>query len=414
MKKFKVLAIGDIADNIFTLKKFTKRSEIHLITFPRKQDALLTNSEDDVEFFQSLLISKQVQKVREIKENYDLCLAMSWAGARIAYLAGLNYLMYFVGGDIATPPFVKNPRLSYLKDPAYRLNIVERGFYKKVFDSAICCVGGQVEYNLLVKYRKDAIRLDRVAVDTTLFNEMIEPVNLPKRKFTFLSAQRIGMEKGHDIIWKALRLCKSDFDVLQVKWFIETTDEEREFNKNLLNDMPPQVKLIPLIMRKDLGKYFAFADAIIGQMRVGTQGAIEREAAFCKKPVLCYTDPNMLMNMGDKKISPPFLPHNQDPIELAELIDRVVQSEEYRLKLAKEEYEYVKELSDPDLVIDEWENIFEKLITEHRTINRKSFPCRNKLENFVSRFLEKYYYSKTMRAKNIKAWGKNEYEQLTN
>ena len=50
--------------------------------------------------------------------------------------------MYFVGGDIATPPFIKNPRLSYLKDPAYHLNIVERNFYKKVFDNAITIAAG--------------------------------------------------------------------------------------------------------------------------------------------------------------------------------------------------------------------------------------------------------------------------------
>ena len=30
----KILAIGDTADNIFTLKKFAKKSAIHLITFP--------------------------------------------------------------------------------------------------------------------------------------------------------------------------------------------------------------------------------------------------------------------------------------------------------------------------------------------------------------------------------------------
>mgnify|MGYP003337943006 CR=1 FL=1 len=59
----KILAIGDTADNIFTLKKFAKKSAIHLITFPRKQDALFTNLDGDTEFFDSLLITKQVKKM---------------------------------------------------------------------------------------------------------------------------------------------------------------------------------------------------------------------------------------------------------------------------------------------------------------------------------------------------------------
>ena len=63
----KILAIGDTADNIRTLQKFSKKSKIHLINFPRKQAALKTLS-DDVEFFESLLISKQVKKIKKIKQ----------------------------------------------------------------------------------------------------------------------------------------------------------------------------------------------------------------------------------------------------------------------------------------------------------------------------------------------------------
>ena len=59
---------------------------------------------------------------------------MSWAAARVAYLAGINYIMYFVGGDIMTPPFLKNAKLSYAKEASTNLNYFERNFYKKVFD----------------------------------------------------------------------------------------------------------------------------------------------------------------------------------------------------------------------------------------------------------------------------------------
>lgn len=408
----KVLAIGDTADNIASLKKFTKRSKIHLINFPRKQAALFTYSSEGVEFFDSLLISRQVKKINQIKDNYDLCLVMSWAAARVAYLSGLNYIMYFVGGDIVTPPFVKKPRVSYLKEPVYNRNFIERKFYRKVFDTAIACIAPTDEYySCLKKYREDGIRMDRILVDTTLFNDKIEPIDLPKKKFTFFSPQRIGIEKGHDIIWKALKLCKSDFEVWQVKWFIERTPEEEKTNQLLMEQLPTQVKFIPLIKREDIGRYFVWADAILGQMRAGIQGGIERDAAFCKKAVICYTDPTKATILDNKKIVPPFLPQSNDPQELADLIDKIVSSKEFRDDLAKREFEYIQELSSPDKVVDEWENIFEELIKKHKSINRKT-SFRLRIENVIASFAEKFIYVRIMRDKNIQSWGKEEYKKL--
>ena len=141
----RILAIGDTANNIAVLKKFVQKSKIHLINFPRKGAAVFTYV-DDIDFFDSLKISKQVKKINKIKENFDLCIVMSWAGARIAYLADLNYIMYFVGGDIVTPPFVKNAGLNYLNEPIRTLNFVERRFYRNVFDNAIACVTTTKDY----------------------------------------------------------------------------------------------------------------------------------------------------------------------------------------------------------------------------------------------------------------------------
>lgn len=410
----KILAIGDTADNILTLKKFAKKSKIHLITFPRKQDALLTNLDDDTEFFDSLLISKQVKKINSIKHNFDLCIVMTWAAARIAYLADLNYIMYFVGDDIRTPPFEKKPRLSYLNQPAFKRNLIERYFYRKIFHSAITCVTtGHELYQILKQYRTDAIRVDRIAVDINLFNADVKPIDLQKKKFVFLSAQRFSLEKGIDIIWKALRLCKSDFEVWQVKWFIQNTEEERLSNEQLMNDMPPQVKFIPLIKRDELARYFVFVDAIIGQMRSGAQGAIERDAVLCKKPVVTYTDPDRPTFLDGKEILPPFLPRSKDPQELALLIDKIVTSKEFREKLANEEYEFVKNLSHPDYVVAEWEQIFEKYFTEYKTITKKTSSICKKLEYVITLLLEKLVYTRIMREKNIRAWGKDNYEKLT-
>jgi len=411
--KIKILAIGDTADNMFSLKKFAEDFKVHLINFPRKQDALLTYSNEGVEFFDTLLISKQVEKIKQIKDGFDLCIVMSWAGARIAYLAGLNYIMYFVGGDIVTPPFVKNPKVSSLKTPVNNLNLFERKFYKKVLDNAIACIAPTDEYYLpLKKYRKDAIRMDRVFVDTELFNQNVKPKNIEKQKFTFLSAQRICIDKGFDVIWKALRLCKSDFEVIQVEWFVQRNDEEKRINEKLMKEKPPQVKLIPLIKRNEVSQYFMFADAILGQMKTGIQGGIERDAAFCKKPVICYTDPERSSIIDGKKVLPPFLPNSDDPQKLAELIDQVVKSKEFRNKLAEDEFNYIKNLSSPEKVANEWNNIFESLYKKYPSINRKSTKISLTLENFVLKWIEKLYYVEKMKQRNIESWGKEEYHKL--
>ena len=311
------------------MKKFAKNVEIHIIDFPKKGVDKTTTGKDGMEYFDSLLISKQVEKIKKIKDEYDLCIAVPWAGARIAYLAGINYIMYFVGGDITNPPFSKENK---------NYNFFERHFYKKILDNAVACIAPIDEcYTPLKKYRKDAIRLDRVFVDIEIFNEKIQPIKLKKEKFTFLSAQRFGLGKGIDKIWKAIELCKSDFELLQVKWFIEgdTTIEEFDglssINKKLVDEKPDKVKFIPLIKREELGKYFAGVDAVIGQMKGGGQGGIEREAAFCKKPVICYTDPKKPNIIDGEKIIPPFLPTSNEPQEIADIIDKIVESKQLEI-----------------------------------------------------------------------------------
>ncbi|CAD6516847.1 putative glycosyl transferases group 1 [metagenome] len=407
--KLKILAIGDIADNIYLMKKFAKDIEINLISFPKQGVGKTTTSKDKMEYFDSLLISKQVEKIKKIKDKYDLCIALPWSGARIAYLAGINYIMYFVGGDITNPPFAKENK---------NYNFFERRFYKKIFNNASACIAPMDEYYTpLKKYRKDAIRLDRMFVDTEIFNEKIQPVKLKKEKFTFLSPQRFGLEKGIDKIWKAIKLCKSDFEVLQVQWFIEDKTTVSEFtklssiNQKLVNDKPDKVKFIPLIKREELGKYFIAVDAIMGQMRAGVQGGIERDAAFCKKPVICFTDPTKPNIIDGEQVIPPFLPQSNEPEEIAKIIDRIVESKEFRDNLAEKEYEYIKKLSDPELVSKDWENIFVKVFEKNKKLDRK-LPVFDRFENFIFLSIEKLYIKK-FKEKNIQVWGKEEYDRLT-
>ena len=184
-----------------------------------------------------------------------------------------------------------------------------------------------------------------------------------------------------------------------------------KINKDLYENAPSQVKFIPLIDHKDLGKYFAAVDAIMGQMKTGVQGGIEREAAFCKRPVLCYSDPNKKTILDGKEIESPFLPKSRDPNELARLIDKIVESKEFQDDLATKQYEYIKNLSTPELVMKDWEHVFESLNKKYKTINRKtSFYA--KMINYFGLSFERFYIRK-FKEQNIQARGEKEYERLT-
>ncbi|MDC0041332.1 glycosyltransferase [Candidatus Nitrosopelagicus sp.] len=390
----RVLAIGDLANNFVILRKYVKESDIHIINFPWDTASKLTESRD-VEFFDSLKIKEQIEKINSIKDDFDLAIVNTWAGARLAYLTGMNYIIYFVGSALRVPPFIKNPRLDYLKKPLPTLNGSERKFYRKVFDNALSCVAaGSDLFKILKEYKNKSIHQIDIPVDTEMFNDQIKPLEKKKTKFTFLSPQRIGLAKGIDIIWDAIKLTKTDFEVLQVKWFLgQRTDEEKEINENLVNNSPEKVKYIPVFKREDIPKAFCFADAIIGQMRSGLGGAVEREGAFCKKPVLQYANPEIKFLVDSSEINSPFLPQSNDPLVLAKLIDKIVLSKEFRDELVLDEYNFVKEIADPVKIAGEWDKLFTFYLSDKNNQNKiSSYEIKLRQTNFF--FINKLYFNK--------------------
>ena len=106
----KVLAIGDLANNVSTIRKFTKTSDIHLVNFNWEGNSVVMDERDGIEFFPGNKIVDFINHVNKIKNKYDLCLAMSSTGLLVSYLADLNYIAYFVGHEIRSPPFIKNSK----------------------------------------------------------------------------------------------------------------------------------------------------------------------------------------------------------------------------------------------------------------------------------------------------------------
>ena len=190
------------------------------------------------------------------------------AGERIAYLADLNYVSYYVGRDIDAPRFIKNSRESWYKEPLHRLNFFEREFYKKTFDFAIVHIAPTWVFEHLKKFPGNNIKMDLKPIDLTLFSENSKSLPKKKEKFTFFCPQRMGIPKGTDILWKALEYCKSDFEILQVDWRDTGSDEENRTSLKLRENLPSHVKLIPMIKRKEMSSYYQWSVAIIGNLRI--------------------------------------------------------------------------------------------------------------------------------------------------
>lgn len=384
----KILAIEYNDTSIYDLKKFSKE-EITIYRIPSKDREEFVDK-SKVLFFDTMNIKEQVKKINQVKDKFDICIVTSWSSARIAYLADLNYIMWFNGNDIRFPPFLNKFAFSSSKKPRYNLNFLERFFYKKILDNAIVCITGSEEmFEYLKNFRKDSIRIDRAVMDTGLFKP--ENNKLKIKKFTFFCPQRITFEKGTDIIWKAIALSKSDFDFIQVDWLDKTIPFSKFEREELIKNKPGKVKLISKIPRDKIYEFYTNANALIGDMKIGYPNNIEREAALCKIPVLSYNNPEISFLIDDKEVKSPFLPQTKDPKVLAELMDKIVESEEFRNNLSNDEYEFIKELGDPHKAAHEWDSVFRLTKNNVKSIKKNSSSIRLKLRQ-INFTLGKFFH----------------------
>ena len=373
----KILAIGDLGNNVSTIRKFAKSSEIHLINFNWEGASVVMDERNGIEFFPTNKMSDFIKRINKIKNKFDICLAMSSTGLLVSYLANLNYIAYFVGHEIRSPPFIKNSNdpLS-TEQPIYDFNFLERWFYKKAYENAIVCVVSDDELlNVSQKYQLNTIRISGYIEDTTIFNQDVKPIERKKTKFTFLSPARMGLQKGTEKIWEALDLCKTDFEVLQVKWYDKRTPKEKELAEKWIKNKPSKLKFIPIMKRQELARYFMFADAVIGQVRSGI-GCIERQALFCKKPLVHYLDPKYEFIKNGEEIKKPFMLNSNKPSEIAQVIDTIVESKEIRDNLAERGFEFVRKILDPSEIAREWDELFENYYNKFKRIERETSYLR--------------------------------------
>ena len=387
-----VLAIGDVGNVMKSLSKITKKSKIHIVNFPKDGKGIFIH-DDNVDRFVSWKVKEQVEYINKIKNNYDICIVMG-TGERIAYLADLNYISYYVGRDIDAPRFKKNSREIWFKTPLHKLNFLERKFYYNTFKNAIAHVAGVWVYPFLEKYTENGIKMDMYAMDDGLFKNTNYEMDIQKTKFTFFSPQRMGIPKGTGLLWKALKICKTDFEILQVNWFDESNNEELKIKDQLLDELPSQIKLIPMIKRKKMPEYYSFADAIIGNMVVGTWELVDLEGVMCGKPVLSYSDPNHKLLVKGNYVQSSFLPDSNKPEDIAKIIDKVVSSKEFRDELFENERKFVSNSTDKEWVSNWWDELFETFSQKYGKIHKNSSSISIKIRMGLFLIGNRLYWKK--------------------
>ena len=192
---FNILVIADVGNYFKTVSKYVKNSKIHIINFPKDGAGIYTYDEN-YELFENYKVTDQVEKINQIKENFDLTVVMG-TGERIAYLADLNYVSYYVGRDIDAPRFIKNSKESWYKEPLHRLNFFERRFYKKTFDFATAHIAPTWVFEHLKKFPGNNIKMDLKPIDLTLFSNRFKITFKKERKIYIFLSTKNGNSKGH-------------------------------------------------------------------------------------------------------------------------------------------------------------------------------------------------------------------------
>ena len=393
-----ILVIGDVGNVFKTISKYVKKSKIHIINFPKDGAGVYTYDEN-YELFENYKVRDQVEKINEIKNNFDLAVVMG-TGERIAYLSDLNYISYYVGRDVDAPRFVKNSKEPWYKEPLHKLNFFERKFYREAFDFAIAHIAPTWVFEHLKKFQGNNIKMDLKPVDTTLFNDDFSPLERKKEKFTFFCPQRIGIPKGTDILWKALEYCKSDFEILQVDWRDTGSEEENRTSLKLRENLPSHVKLIPMIKRKEIPSFYNWCDAVIGNLKIGSFEYVELEAVLCKKPTISFTDKKIKIFYDEKEIESPFIPENNNPKNVAKIIDEFVLSSQIRESIFEKELNFVQKISDPKKAGEWWDSFFEEYVKKYPSINRKTPKIKLKIRIVSFLIANRLYFSKIKRFVN--------------
>lgn len=359
MSDLKILVVNDFANVAFTFQKYLN-SQVDVIYLYKHP--VLSLAKNPL-FFKKDDLLDQINQIKSLSKEYDIFLCFGWLASAICYLAGVNYIIYFVDAYI---------------DSRYRLwkkmSPVKRYFYSELFKDVLRNASKTIGCDphntaILKKYRYDSKTIFPM-IDPEMFNPNVKKTDLNENKFIFLSPQRIEEDKGQLLMWKALNLTKSDFIVLQTDWGIG------DYYESAIQTKPAKVKIIPKIPRSEIPSYYVSSNAILGQISKTTCGGIEREAILCGIPVFCYAPISFIDN-------DPFYRKSTNPADLAEYIDKMVEDEVFREELVTKQSKWIMNTFNNKTIADKWEEIFEEVYKQDKYKPKKVYNIGLRLFNLL-------------------------------
>lgn len=340
MKNLRILIVNDFASNASLFQRYLPH-KVDVIYF--KKNPVITHAENPL-FFQKNELSSCVKQIKDLSENYDIFVTFGWIAAAVCYLANVNYSMYFVDSFI---------------DPEYRIrqkpSLLKKNFFDSLFKDTLKHANKIVaafpnDGKILKKYRND-VKIIFPFVDTKMFHPNNKKINFGYDSFVFFSPQRIDPAKGHEKIFKAIKLTKTNFVVLQTDW------GSGDYYEKILQSKPAKVKLIPKIVRSKMPSYYVSTNALLGQFSYSGCGGTEREAILCGIPVFCYESYQYTDN-------DPFF-KSQNPNEIANYVDKIVEDENFRTELVRIQNLWVKKYFDFKKLSNDWNELLENSVNEN-------------------------------------------------
>jgi glycosyltransferase involved in cell wall biosynthesis len=162
--------------------------------------------------------------------------------------------------------------------------------------SVMCATSDLMRYRVLLK--KPIYELP-IPVDMEEFSPQAERLSLPGRP-VILSPTRLERGKGGDRIIRLARSIAEQYPrarIYQVRW------GEPHLIEQMARTIPKaQLALCDFIPRERFPSWLVSSDLVIGQLEMGIQATLEREAMSCEVPVVVY-DLYTDYGIRDKSIS---------------------------------------------------------------------------------------------------------------
>ena len=344
MKKLKILFVNDYSSTAYLFEKYLN-AEVDAIYFIK--DITIKSVKNPL-FFKEKDLLHHIEQIKGLSDKYDVFICLGWTAAAICYLANVKYVIHSVDAYI-------EPQHRFSKTNSSLKNYFFTKLFEETLQSADAIVScGRFFTKLLKKYRDGIIEI-KGFTEPDFFNPDRKKINLGEKKFTFFSPQRIEGWKGQLKMWEAIKKTKSDFVVLQTDW------GQGKYYNEVMRKKPDKVKIIPKIKRSEMPSYYVSSDALLGQISSNNSSHVENEAMLCGIPVVCYTHYGFTTH-------DPFC-SSDDPNDLAEYIDNVVENKNFRENLIKIQKDWITKTFDNKKNAEKWIELLKKL---EKKPNRKS------------------------------------------